>query len=448
MSQPKTNIKTKTLYWGILAIIAFPFIAIYYGLRMIFATKYRQGLRQRLTLYNQDEIEQLQNGPYLWVHAVSLGELNAAKPLIQSLKQQFPQYKILVSTVTETGQNQTQNINAIDYALYLPLDLFSLCNKSIQLVQPKIIIIFETELWPNFLRAAFHHHVPTYLVNARLSDESFGNYKRVRKLFLPLLNEFQSIMAQSEQDYQRFLELGVHESIVKNAGNIKFDSAPVPDQGETRAHWRQFFQVQDDELLLVAGSTFPGEELILAEIFQHFFIEKIKLRLLIAPRHTTRIEQIINELDILKEDKNDQPFEIICRSKIDDTTQLNQHDIILLDTTGELSSVYAAADLVFIGKSLTDKGGQNPIEPAAWGKPILFGPNMQNFRDISAMLLRNRAAIQIKDVADLKNQLHELCTNITLREQLGNKAQEVVKNNQGTLQRIIDKISPELTNKL
>jgi len=265
----KTNSNNTSLwYWGVLSYMALPFVVLYYGIRMLFAQKYRKGLRQRLTLYTKNEQKILSEGPYIWVHTVSLGELLAARPLLRALKDSYPQYKILVSTVTETGQERVKTMDEADTSIYLPLDLYSLCRRSLYIVKPECLIIFETELWPNFIRAAVNQQIPSYLVNARLSDKSFGNYLKAKKLFAPLLNQFNAILAQSQVDAERFNQLGTHESLVSNTGNIKFDSAPIPDHGETRQKWRNLFQITEHQLFFVAGSTFAGEEALLARVFR------------------------------------------------------------------------------------------------------------------------------------------------------------------------------------
>lgn len=417
---------------------AFALASPYYLIRMMAARKYRAGLRQRLGFYSSEEKKRLQSGPYIWIHAVSVGELMAARPLLKRLKSEFPQHKTLVTTVTETGQNLARESEEVDYAVYLPLDLYPLCRKVMNWVQPSCLLIMETELWPNLIRAASDCMVPFFLLNARLSDRSFGNYCRAKALFAPLLNRFTHILAQSEEDRRRFLRLGTAESRASAMGNIKFDaSSQMDNTGGVRERWRTLFQIANEEILLLGGSTFPGEESLLASVLIALRREGIPLRLAIAPRHLERVESIQAEL-------KSAGVSILRRSALQGGESIRPDSAILLDTIGELRSVYAAADLVFIGKSICGEGGQNPIEAAAWGKPILFGKNMQNFRDIAALFVRSHAARSLNDADELLAVCRELCNSPDDREDMGRKAKAVVAENRGALDRIIQTIAPIL----
>lgn len=423
-------------YWSPLAYTAFALAAPYYLVRMSTGAKYRAGLRQRLTLFTPEEIQRLQSGPFVWVHAVSVGELMAARPLLRRLKQEFPFYKILVTTVTETGQELAQRAEEVDEAVYLPLDLFPLCRRMMNWIRPACLLIVETELWPNLIRAAIQNGVPVYLINARLSDRSFRNYRRYRFAFRPLLTGFSGILAQSEEDRRRFAQIGAPSEILRSMGNLKFEAAPQTDGG-LRDEWRRRFQIQDEEILLLGGSTFPGEELELARVLIALRNEGIPLRLLIAPRHIERADAIVEELRSFG-------VPLVRRSQWDGNGAIDSHAIILLDTIGELRSVYAAADLVFVGKSLHGQGGQNPIEPAAWGRPILFGENMQNFRDIAALFLRAEAAESVASGEALLAACRVLCQSPERRAAIGRKAQQVVMENRGALDRVIETLQPVL----
>ncbi len=424
-------------YWSPISYAAFALALPYYALRILTAAKYRAGLRQRLTLFSNEEQQQLSSGRYIWMHTVSVGELMAARPIIERLKIEFPAFKILVTTVTETGQDLAQKLDIVDTAIYLPLDIFPLCRKVMSLVDPACLIIMETELWPNFIRSALDAKVPLFLVNARLSDKSFKNYLHFKRLFTPILAPFTGILAQSEEDRQRFLQIGAPEKIVSAMGNIKFEAASQIGDSATRMHWREIFQIQEDELLLLGGSTFPGEESMLVQVATDLRNQNIPLRLAIAPRHVERSASILDELKNL-----DVP--VILRSQINEHAKIDPRSVILMDTIGELGSAYSAADIVFMGKSICGRGGQNPIEPAAWGKPILFGENMQNFRDIAPMLIKGGAAQSVADRAALTNACYALCQSSQRRDQMGQMARDIVKQNQGALDHIIEAVSPIL----
>lgn len=421
------------LFWGTAGYAALSAIAPYYAWRMMRSHKYRAGLRQRLALYSQDEINAMGDRKYVWFHTVSVGELQAARPLLQAVKQSYPHLKTWVTTVTETGQGLAMQLDEVDACCYLPLDAPFFCNKFLNHYHPVCCIIFETELWPNLIHTTNQHEIPLYMVNGRLSDKSFGNYQRAKALFAPVLNCFDVIMAQSRQDAERFAAIGADSSRVMDVGNIKFEAAkPQTDNGES-SQWRSLLGLQEHELLLVAGSTFAGEELLLAQIVLEIH-NQYPLKLLIAPRHIDRVSSIVDELQ-------NNEFTVSLRSKMLDEPSSN---IVILDTIGELKSVYAAADMVFIGKSLLEKGGQNPLEPASWGKPAVFGPHMQNFRDIAAMLLKAEGAVQVNDAVELKHVLMNWCGNPQLRQKTGQNALQVLNENQGALTRIMQVLSPIL----
>ncbi|NPU96759.1 MAG: 3-deoxy-D-manno-octulosonic acid transferase [Candidatus Omnitrophica bacterium] len=424
--------------WGLLGYVGLTLAAPYYLLRMLATPRYRPGLRERLTFLFPEKRQLLQEGSYIWIHTVSVGELQAARPLLVELKRRFPAFKILVSTVTPTGQDLARSLSDVDLSIYLPIDLYPLCRRVLAWTQPVCVLIMETELWPNFLRAAAGLNIPLFLINARLSDQSFRRYRKFRPLFAPLLALFHRILAQSDADAYRFLQIGAPASRVTPAGNIKFDAAAIPDDPAVREKWRRLFQIDEKEILLVAGSTFPGEEALLFRIVEALRLEGYPLRLVIAPRHVERVNAILDELK-----KYQSP--LARRSALDPSAPpADPGTVILLDTIGELRHVYAAADIVFIGKSMRARGGQNPIEPAAWGKPVIFGKNMQNFRDTAAMLLREEAAFQAANEAELLSACRRFCQDPALGRRMGERARETVKKNQGALQTIVQWIQPVL----
>ncbi|MEW6233847.1 MAG: 3-deoxy-D-manno-octulosonic acid transferase [Candidatus Omnitrophota bacterium] len=423
--------------WSAIGYAGLLLAAPFYGGRMLTSGKNRAGLRQRLTLYSAEERRRFSQGPYLWIHAVSVGELMAARPLLQRLKRDYPDRKIFVTTVTPTGQELAQKTPEVDESLYFPLDLYPLSRRLLSLVRPQCLIILETEIWPNAIRAAAEDGIPLFMVNARLSDRSYKNYLRARWLFEPVLSLFSAILAQSDVDAERFRSLHAPPGVVSAAGNLKFEAAAEMDPAE-RAQWRQRFGIRDDEIVWLGGSTFPGEEAALACVFSALCKEGFPLRLLIAPRHVERAAEIEREL-------KEMGFSLIRRSQIGDSySPSDPAPIILLDTIGELRRVYSAADIVFMGKSLCGKGGQNPLEPAAWGRPIFYGENMQNFRDVSALLLRAGAARCVKNEGELIEAGRALCESPQQREEMGRRAQEIVRSNRGALQRIMETLAPAL----
>ncbi|MBI1389901.1 MAG: 3-deoxy-D-manno-octulosonic acid transferase [bacterium] len=427
--------------WSPISYLGFGLAAPVYGARMLISSKYRIGLPQRLTMYPASLRSALAQRPNIWLHAVSVGELQAASGLIQRLHDRFPEAQLAVSTVTNTGQGLAQKTPAIAAPFYLPLDLYPLCRKTARLVKPAALIVMETELWPNLIRAVSAEGAPIYLVNARLSDKSASRYRRARRLFEPLLRRIDGVLAQSEEDARRFVEIGAPPERVFTAGNVKFDVETPDGVEEERARWRSLFQLRDDEILLLAGSTFAGEETALAKLTAKLRAEGIPLRLAIAPRHVERSDTILSELAALN-------CAAIRRSALTGETKIPPESPILLDTIGELRRAYSAADVVFIGKSLHNRGGQNPIEPAVWSKPIVFGPHMQNFRDVTALFLRGEGAIQVSGEDELTEAVRALCASEDERRRLGASALRVVEANRGALDRITCILDPVIQARL
>lgn len=425
--------------WSLLSWVGLIAVAPWYLWKLAWTHKYREGFWQRWTCYSDEQRRAWQGRPTLWIHAVSVGELQAALPLIAALRTRYPSARIAVSTVTRTGQQLARDHQMIDSCLYLPLDLMPLCQRAMRLVNPGAVLVMETEIWPNFYRAIRQQNVPLFVLNARLSDASFRNYRLASWLFGRVLRLPTHILTQSERDHERFRQLGVSSRSVTPMGNLKFDQATQEADDTWRAQWRKRFQVLDDECLLVAGSTFAGEEVKMAECFRELRSEGLSLRVVIAPRHIERIPELLQQLE--------PP--VILRSGIESRKESIPPDaLILLDTIGELRSLYAAADLVFMGKSLTAKGGQNPIEPACWSKPILTGPFTQNFRDVYALFLADEAVRVVDSFDALKQQVALLSSDKALCEAMGKRAATVVARNQGALQRTMDFLAPVLDARL
>ncbi len=428
----------KTWPWSLLSYTALVFVIPYYGLRILFGEKYRLGLRHRLGFYSTEERERMRQGQFIWVHTVSVGELQAARPLLRSIKEHYSDYQIVVTTVTPTGQELAHKVEEIDASFYFPLDIPPLSRRFLAMAQPHTFFILETELWPNAIRAAAERSIPIFLINARLSDRSYGNYYKARRLFKPVLDLIDVILAQSQNDAERFAQLGVNQEHVHVSGNLKFESV-AEIHPEERGRWRELFQLKEEEILLLAGSTFAGEEHLLAEVFLTLRKEGYPLRLLIAPRHIERVDGIVQVL-------RESGFSTQRRSTLAPSDNSIPPDaVLLLDTMGELRSVYAAADIVFIGKSLCNKGGQNPIEPAAWGKAIVFGEKMQNFRDVAELFLRAEGAKQVKDKKELQDVIKHWCESEGERKRFGEQARQVVEINQGSIQRVFEQITPYLS---
>ncbi|GAB4252288.1 MAG: 3-deoxy-D-manno-octulosonic acid transferase [Acidobacteriota bacterium] len=374
-----------------------------------------------------------------WLHAVSVGEVNAVRPLAEALSRLVPG-PLIVSTITPSGQETARkNLGAFAHTLYFPVDLPGVCRRYFRALRPRLILLAETEIWPNFIRAAKRQGIPVVVVNGRISDRSFGRYRRMRSLFLPVFARLDRVCAQSRLDRERFIELGVPPEAVHLVGNLKFDYVPRPEPRHAALNERvqRLWSEKGGDLILLAGSTKPGEEALLVGIFRRLREAVPRLRLILAPRHPHRAEEVCRLVE-------EAGLAVLRRSTWEERTPEVPPDVLILDTIGELAHLYAVADVVFIGGSLVPEGGQNVIEPAAYGKPVLFGPHMENFREVAAAFVDEYAAIQVADAAELEERLRTLFADAHARRWLGRNARQVIRRNQGALERTLRILRPYL----
>lgn len=361
-----------------------------------------------------------------WVHAVSVGEVMAAVPLVHALRQRWPAVEVVVSTVTGTGARVARaRLPEAGAAFTFPLDLAGATRRAVRRIRPRCFIALDTELWPNLLHALADAGIPAVLANGRISDRSFGRYRRVRRLFRRVLEHVALFAMQSEEDARRIIALGARPERVVVTGNLKME-APVGEAGADRL-WRRLLHL-GDERVWVAGSTHRGEEAVILDAFVTLRDGAGPLCLILAPRHPERVD----EVEALARARG---LRSVRRSQIASGVA---RDLILLDTVGELATLYAVADVIFVGGSLVPAGGHNAIEPALHGKPIVFGPHMANFRDSAALLLRVGGAVQVRDAADLASTLRRLLADTTARRELGAAAWAAVRAHQGACRRTIE----------
>lgn len=425
------------LLYNILFTIGFVLSAPFYFLKMRRRGGWRAGFSQRFGHYDAKLKQALTNRRTLWFHAVSVGEVNLCTQLIHAVEAKLPHHKIVVSTTTSTGMAELKRRLPVHISkIYYPVDRRKHVQRALGLMDPGAMIFVEAELWPNMLWGLQRRNVPHFLVNARISDRSFRGYRRAGFLFRELFAGFTGVGVQNEADAERLRKLGCRPEAVQVVGSLKFDSATTPQRGpvDVEALLRQA-GVPDDALVLVGGSTHAGEELILAGIAQRLRKKYPKLFLIVVPRHQERGAEVGRELKSagvralfrtdLTAGRRCIPGEIEC---------------LIVNTTGELRAFYERADVVFVGKSLTAEGGQNPIEPAAQSKAIVFGPNMQNFPQIVPEFLAHDAVIQVRDAAGLESAVDKLLGDPELRGEMGWRARSVVDNNQGGIEKTVEMI--------
>ncbi|MDT8440428.1 MAG: 3-deoxy-D-manno-octulosonic acid transferase [Desulfuromonadales bacterium] len=400
--------------------------------------KTRRGIRERLGRYAPDVLVRLQGKRVIWVHAVSVGETRAAIPLFKALRQQYPDAVLLLSNVTETGREMARGIAEVDVRIFFPFDLSWVVRRAIALIRPQIVILVETEIWPNFVRAARAANVPTVLVNGRISDRSFPRYRLLGRLLPPILDGLTTFCMQTEQDARRIHLLGAAAERVRVVGNMKFDMT-LPSHGTFDvATLRLQYRLPVDGPVWVAGSTHAGEETLLAEIFLRLRQQQPDLRLVLVPRHPERARQVVEEL------ARHQLRGCLRTSLVERTGVLPPEDVLVVDTIGEMFKLYALADFVFVGGSLVPVGGHNILEALLLEKPVVYGPYMQNFKEIARLVTQAEGGLQVDSGDDLCRQMQRLLQDPAAARRLGENGRHLLAANRGATQRTLDLIGQSL----
>jgi 3-deoxy-D-manno-octulosonic-acid transferase len=429
------------ILYNILFWVFFVVSSPYYFWRMRRRGNWFNDFWQRFGSYDANLKQALTNRHIIWLHAVSVGEVNACIHLIQALGVRAPNLKFVVSTTTTTGMGELRDrLGQHISKIYYPVDGREIVTRSLSVIHPDAIVLFETEIWPNFIWEAKRRRIPLFLANARLSDRSYPRYKRFGFLFRELFAAFDGVGAQDETAVQRFRDVGCRPEVVRAVGNLKYDGATVKEHRMLDVPaLLEKLGVNGDTPILLGGSTHDGEEVLLAEIAQRLRAQIPNLFLVLVPRHFERSNDVARQL-------REHGVKMTFRTAIGATTQYKpgEIDCLLVNTTGELRFFYEYATVIFVGKSLTAQGGQNPIEPGALGKAIVFGPNMQNFADISRQFIEKNGAVQVCDAQMLEKVLGELLADRYQRAELGRNALLVVSENLGAMDRTVEMIVEKL----
>lgn len=419
------------ILYSLMLAAALVLLSPYFLLKGLRQNKYLHSLRERLGRV-PDRIRQTAPGA-VWVHAVSVGEALAVAALLEELRRRFPQKKILVSTTTRTGQEVAAKRLPCDATFYFPLDFAFACRRYLRAVQPALVVIAETEIWPNFLCEARRAGARVAFVNGRISDRSFRGYRRWRFFLRGVLAGVDFFLMQTEEDAHRITALGARPDRVAVGGNLKFD-LPQPARPEFLPELEHMAQGAP---IVVAGSTLAGEETkLLDAVSLNRDIRGRRALLVLAPRHPERFDEVAQ---LLRERK----LEFVRRSQWH--TDGHRPDVVLLDTLGELAGVYAAATVAFVGGSLVPAGGHNPIEPALWGKPVLFGPSMENFRGVATALVEERGAFQVNSVDEMGILLATLLSDPAACRRTGAAARAVVERERGATARCAERLAALLS---
>jgi len=363
--------------------------------------------------------------PCCWIHAVSVGEASAAVPLVEAIARRWPQLSIVMTTVTPTGARiVTERVGRLVTHRYFPVDLPGPVRRALDAVRPRFFIGLETELWPNFFRALASRGIPVMIVNGRISDRSFRRYRLVRGLMTRMLSRVTVFGMQSEEDARRIIALGALPERVVVTGTLKADLPAQP--GGRDPIWER--ALGDTRLVLIAGSTHPGEETAVLDAYQRLRARFPNVRLVLAPRHPSRadeVERLVRELGL----------PAVRRSAL--SGPADGQAVIILDTIGELADLYEIADVVFVGGSLVPTGGHNMLEPAQRRKPVLFGPHTGNFRESAELLLAAGGAVVVKDALDLAREAERLLEDGPARCAMGEAAFAAVSTRQGAVARTL-----------
>ncbi len=431
------------IVYNLLFFLFFCLSAPFYFAKMLRRGNWRGGFGQRFGSYAPEVRNEFAGRRTIWLHAVSVGEVNVCTELIRELRPRLPGFHFAVSTTTSTGMARLKEELPGDVSrIYYPIDLFWIVGRALRVIRPVALILVEAEIWPNLLWRLRREGVPAMVVNARLSDRSHRGYRKHAWLFRPIFQSFVYLGAQDETDAARFREIGYRDDAVEVAGVLKFDTAKPPRASRLdAAALIRRCGAKPDAPVLVAGSTHDGEEVILAGIAARLRSEFPDLFLVLVPRHMERRHRVAAAL-------RERGVAYELRSRLtdggNDRSEAKSVDCLVVDSTGELLEFYREASIVFVGKSLTAKGGQNPIEPGALGRAMVFGPNMQNFRNVARAFVEGGGAVQVADERGLETALRELLGNRERRDELGGRAMAVVGKHQGAVKRTAEGVVAKL----
>ena len=400
--------------------------------RIATTQKYREGLGQRLGLVPRT-LRNLEPRPAIWLHAVSVGEVLAVSRLVQELDEALPDHRVMISTTTRTGQALARTRFGADRVFYCPLDLPWAVRRYLNAVKPQMLILAETEFWPNLLNGCLRRGIPVAVVNARISDRSWPRYQMLRRLWRPILSQLACVLAQTEVDAERLRILGCPADRVRVAGNLKFDVRATQEAEATRLLKSGTRGVR----FVIAGSTLEGEEATLLAAWPRLLAIDPNLELVLAPRHPERFAAVAALLESsgLSWSRRSEWKAMPDRASL----SVEPGRVILLDTIGELASVYSLAAVAFVGGSLVEAGGHNPLEPAQFGAPIVIGPHYANFRAITDDL-RAHDAIRIAERDDLAEALISLLVNQEEASAMGGRALREFQQQTGATSRSVDVI--------
>ncbi|MCP4575502.1 MAG: 3-deoxy-D-manno-octulosonic acid transferase [Deltaproteobacteria bacterium] len=397
-----------------LFLLLFPFVFLYIAV----THRFQKHFQERLGFLPAKAVKSLSGSPRIWIHGASLGEIRVAATIIKSLKAKLPGCAVIVSTMTEHGRSLALEIFEKDVpVVYAPIDLPGCAIKALALVRPDVMIFLETEIWPTWIFTARKLGIKLALLNGRISPRSLKGYLKFRPFFRSVLKNFDVFSMISENDADRIHAMGALSGKIRVSGNAKYDSAVTSPDPAVEQQMRQMLNLSPLDRIIVAGSTRGGEEEMLLDAYAKIHAKSPDTLLILAPRHIKRASDICALI-------RSRGFECQLRTEIDQGKIERTARILIIDTFGELFNIYSIATCVFCGASLVPLGGQNPLEPAVWGKPILYGPHMEDFQDAKDLLESGGGSIEVSDPGELAETFLNLLKNPQKAGDLGNRARE------------------------
>jgi 3-deoxy-D-manno-octulosonic-acid transferase len=406
----------------------------YFLFRMCRRGGYLRGFLQRFGIYPREIVQRLAKERRTWIHAVSVGEIQVAMRFADEMRRAGLGNSFVITTNTSTAHALAEKkLSADDILLYFPLDFPFIVKRVLDLINPRALMLTECELWPNLIRHTNARHIPVILINGRISESSRKGYRLLRPFFSRALGHVDLLLVQTRFEEEGLRELGADASRIKVLGTAKYDV--VQDDPATGDRARKVLAdlgISANDPILLGASTWSGEERALLDIFKHLRPAFPGLRLILVPRHAERRNEVEAEI---------RNAGVSFAKRSDTNKPAVAPETLLVDTTGELMGFYACATVVFVGKSLTNHGGQNIIEPALLSKPIIVGPNMENFAAVVEDFLSAKAVIQIGNAAELETTIEALLRDKSMREEYGRRASSLIKANQGVVQKSVKEIA-------
>lgn len=424
------------LLYNIFITLVFIIFSPYLFVRALFG---RHGISERLGNLPKNTKNRLFQKEVIWFHTASVGEVKILPPVIHSLKKKSPDSVVVVTSLTKTGKAEAKKIlKDAELVFYPPIDIGFLVKRVVKKIKPKALVLVETEIWPNLIREVKRKKAKIVVINGRLSSKSFPLYFRFKRFFSEVLSFVDIFCMRTEEDSRRAIILGANPDKIKVLGNLKFDQILSSFSTHPKEMLKKSFGIDLHSKLIVAGSIREGEEKIVLNAFFRLKKEFLNLSLILAPRHMKRLKEIEKILHSLG-------LKFIRRTEL--KNQKVKEDVILLDTLGELFSLYSCADVAFVGGSLVPKGGHNILEPAIFGVPVLFGPHTENFKFAKDVLLNSGGGIMVKDGEELYQKLFLLLKNDKLKKGLGKKAQLAVRSQRGVSDETVELLLKTLDEK-